>query len=134
VPLRQSECSVPTLSEVRRGAGKSEKKMPERFKSGPREWTCAAQLKGQSNLGAVMHNDSKLGLLAGVGGVVVAAVLATQNPPPSPPASAAATKEAPRAAATPATPAGAHPPATAVHRKPDLTGTTTSRSRDDDVE
>jgi hypothetical protein len=33
-----------------------------------------------------MPNDAKLGLLAGVAGVVAAAVLSFQNPPPAPPA------------------------------------------------
>ena len=35
-----------------------------------------------------MHNDAKLGLLAGVTGVVAAAVLSVQAPQPAPPASA----------------------------------------------
>ena len=33
-----------------------------------------------------MHNDAKLGLLAGVTGVVTAAVLSIQTPQPAPPA------------------------------------------------
>jgi len=79
-----------------------------------------------------MHNDSKLGLLAGVGGVVVAAVLLTQNPSaPSVPADRTA-KDAPVAAATPAKPSAPSTPVVA-RSKPELEGKTTSRpARDDD--
>jgi len=85
-----------------------------------------------------MHNDSKLGLLAGVAGVVVAAVLAARNPP----GPASADSQSVRAAAppiateskagslakvpTPTTPV-------AARGRAEVEGTTASRgNRDDD--
>jgi len=41
-----------------------------------------------------MHNDAKLGLLAGVTGVVAAAVLSVQAPQPAPPPASAPTARA----------------------------------------
>jgi hypothetical protein len=89
--------------------------------------------------GFAMHNDSKLGLLAGVAGVVVAAVLAAQNPAAGP---ASAGSPSARAAASPTameskagslakvptatTPVGAR-------GRAEVEGTTASRgNRDDD--
>ena len=82
-----------------------------------------------------MQNDSKLGLLAGVAGVVVAAVLLSQKPPAAPGPAAQAT--APSPAATPASAgpiakAPAASTAVAAHGRPELEGKTTSRLKDDD--
>ena len=78
-----------------------------------------------------MHNDSKLGLLAGVAGVVVAAVLLAQQPNAAPPP--ASVQSAPQPAATPVKPP---PPATAsvvARGRPEIEAKTTSRSaRSDD--
>lgn len=77
-----------------------------------------------------MHNDSKLGLLAGVAGVIVAATMISRPPASQTPEAQAA----PSPAATPATPAA--PPksvASAVPQgRPEIEGKTASRMRDDD--
>lgn len=85
-----------------------------------------------------MHNDAKLGLLAGVAGVVVAAVLLSRNPPAAAPLSAASaqTGQAPAPAATPAKPGPvAKASAAAVpadSSRSALHGATASRSNADD--
>ena len=79
-----------------------------------------------------MQNDSKLGMLAGVGGVVVAAVLLSRNPPAVPSAPAPVVQSATKAAPAPANAASvAREPAasTPVARgRPEIEGKTASRS------
>lgn len=79
-----------------------------------------------------MHNDSKLGLLAGVGGVVVAAILFSRQqsgtPAPNAPITAAATP----AVAAPLAQAPVASTPVADRGRLELAGTTTSRSTSDD--
>ena len=79
-----------------------------------------------------MHNDSKLGLLAGVGGVVVAAILFSRQqsgtPVPVAPITAAATP----VAAAPVVQAPVASTPVAARGRPEVAGTTTSRSPSDD--
>jgi len=85
-----------------------------------------------------MHNDSKLGMLAGVAGVVVAGVLLSRNPPAAvaPSAATAQGGQAPAApAATPARPG--HPKAAfaavpADNSRSAIQATTTSRTAAED--
>jgi len=82
-----------------------------------------------------MHNDSKLGLLAGVAGVVVAAVMFSRTPPATSTPIAQAPPSAPLPAATPihAGPVAKSPASTPVaHGRTEIEGKTTSRNRDDD--
>ena len=85
-----------------------------------------------------MHNDSKLGMLAGVAGVVVAGVLLSRNPPAAvaPAAATAQAGQAPAApAATPARPGpakAAFAAAPADSSRPAIQATTTSRTATDD--
>ncbi len=87
-----------------------------------------------------MTNDAKLGMLAGVLGVVIAAVFFTK-PPPQPPDAPAKPQAAAPVANTPATP-GAQPeaglaalPSTPVPRtRKDVTGQSTSRRAMSDEE
>ena len=87
-----------------------------------------------------MHNESKLGLLAGVAGVVVAAVLVAQKQPvpPTVPAVMQTTSIAPSLAATPtnAGPVAKAPAAStpvASRDRTEVEGKTTSRpSREED--
>ncbi len=85
-----------------------------------------------------MQNDSKLGMLAGVGGVVVAAVLLSRNPPAGPSAPAPVVQSAAKAAPAPANAAAvARVPAasTPVARgRPEIEGKTASRSSNEDDE
>jgi hypothetical protein len=78
-----------------------------------------------------MQNDSKLGLLAGVAGVVVAAVLLTQQPSAPPPENA---KHTPQPAATPVKPPSAALSTPVASRsRPEIEAKTTSRpARSDD--
>jgi len=79
-----------------------------------------------------MPNDSKLGLLAGVAGVVVAAVMLGQ--PASPPGPAENAKSVPVPAATPAIAKPASTPV-ASRNRPEVEGKTASRpARSDDDE
>lgn len=80
-----------------------------------------------------MHNDSKLGLLAGVGGVVVAAILFSQQQtgtpvPVAPPITAASTT----AVAAPLAQAPVASTPVAARGRPEVAGTPTSRSPSDD--
>ena len=80
-----------------------------------------------------MHNDSKLGLLAGVGGVVVAAILFSRQQsgtpiPIAPPITAAATP----VVAAPLAQAPVASTPVAARGRPEIAGTTTSRSPSDD--
>lgn len=91
-------------------------------------------LPGESVPGAAgMPNDAKLGLLAGVGGVVLAAVLYFQTPAPGPspagPPAAAALPAAPSAPLARATPSPEKPPAAAVvaGRRTEVEAVPTSR-------
>jgi hypothetical protein len=87
-----------------------------------------------------MHNDSKLGLLAGVGGVVVAAVLMVQQNSITPASESAKNTTPPGPQVIPAsTPVNMKAPAAATpiaaRNRPELAGRTTSRpARSDDDE
>ena len=84
-----------------------------------------------------MHNDSKLGLLAGVAGVVVAAILASKNPAAIPGPIAQASPGTPAATPTHAGPMAKPPIATttmAARSRPELEGTTASRNSGDEDE
>ena len=86
-----------------------------------------------------MQNDSKLGMLAGVGGVVVAAVLLSRNPPAVPSAPAPVVQSAAKAAPAPAN-AASMPPRTpaastpVARGRPEIEGKTASRSSNEDDE
>ena len=79
-----------------------------------------------------MQNDSKLGLLAGVAGVVVAAVMVVQQPPAPKPVENA--KQSPPTAASPPAAKPASTPV-ATRSRPEIEAKTASRpARSDDDE
>jgi len=85
-----------------------------------------------------MHNDSKLGLLAGVAGVVVAAVLAARNAAPPAAGSPSARAAAPATVReTKANPVANGPTASTpviARGRSEIEGTTASRGNPDDDE
>jgi hypothetical protein len=84
-----------------------------------------------------MHNDSKLGLLAGVAGVIVAAVMFSRTAPATPGTSVQAQPAAPLPAATPthAGPVAKSVASTPIGRgRTEIEGKTTSQSHGEDDE
>ncbi|MBA4066075.1 MAG: hypothetical protein C0501_20620 [Isosphaera sp.] len=79
-----------------------------------------------------MPNDAKLGMLAGVAGVVLAAVLSANrpDPPAAPPPDPPAPAESPAAPPTPV----ALPSAPVARTKPDPVATPAARPRTDDLD
>ena len=90
-----------------------------------------------SRLEFPMHNDSKLGMLAGVVGVVVAAVLLSRNPPaiPNVPAPVVQSAQPAPGLANAASVARVPAASTPVARgRPEIEGKTASRSTNEDDE